>query len=249
VTSSTARYLVIPFLSLILGTATRADSPGSSSASGPEDSSVHGSVRGSEVGESAPDEQGRPRDDPDSRRDEAASSGVSQVVEEAGDAYSHQFGSSWVIPVTTPTTPVTLPQTASSGSGQGTVTPATSAPAPSAVGISLSPAAATLDACKGQVFTANVTNAADTSVVWTVVEAGGGTVTNGIYTAPKESGTYHVMATSVADPTRTAQGVVTVGPEKVLSVTATPASTSVQPGGGIALAATVTTTCGTYPAQ
>jgi uncharacterized protein YjdB len=128
------------------------------------------------------------------------------------------------------------------------VTSVTPAPAP-VVGITLSPATAMLDACKGQVFTASVTNAADTSVVWTVVEAGGGTVTNGIYTAPKDAGTYHVMATSVADPTKTVQGVVTVGAEKVLSVTATPASISVQPGGAIAFAATVTTSCGTFAAQ
>ena len=33
-------------------------------------------------------------------------------------------------------------------------------------------------------FTATVTNTSNTEVTWTVTEAGGGTVTNGIYTAP-----------------------------------------------------------------
>jgi len=117
------------------------------------------------------------------------------------------------------------------------------------VAVTLSPATATLDACKGQVFTASVTGASDATVTWTVTEAGGGTVTNGIYAAPQAAGTYHVVATSVADPTRTAEGTITVGPEKVLSVTAAPATSTVPVNGRLALAATVTTSCGTFAAQ
>jgi hypothetical protein len=75
---------------------------------------------------------------------------------------------------------------------------------------------ATLDACQGQVFTATVTNASNTAATWVVTEAGGGTVTNGVYTAPQAPGTYHVVATSVADPTKSVQGTITVGPEKVI---------------------------------
>jgi hypothetical protein len=123
------------------------------------------------------------------------------------------------------------------------------APPPSAVAISISPATATLDACKAQVFTATVTNATNGAVTWTVIEAGGGTVTNGTYTAPQTAGTYHVVATSVADPTKTVQGTITVGPEKVMSVAVAPGSGTVQANGALAFAATVTTTCGTFAAQ
>jgi hypothetical protein len=123
------------------------------------------------------------------------------------------------------------------------------APPPPAVAISISPATATLDPCQGQVFTATVTNASNTGVTWTVAEPGGGIVTNGVYTAPQAPGTYHVVATSVADPTRSVQGTVTVGPQKVLSVAVAPGSGTVQANGSLAFTATVTTTCGSFAAQ
>jgi hypothetical protein len=117
------------------------------------------------------------------------------------------------------------------------------------VTVSLGPATATLDACKGQVLVATVTGASDTRVTWSVTEAGGGTVTNGIYTAPQVPGTYTVVATSMADPTKTAQATMTVGPEKVISVAVDPGSGTALPSGTLALAATVTTSCGTFPAR
>lgn len=132
-----------------------------------------------------------------------------------------------------------------SGSATVTVTAAPSSP----VAISMSPLTSTLDACRGQVFTATVTNTTNTAVTWTVLEPGGGTVTNGIYTAPQAAGTYHVVATSVADPTKTVQGTITVGPEKVVSVAVNPGSGTVNATGQMAFAATVTTTCGTFAAQ
>ena len=118
------------------------------------------------------------------------------------------------------------------------------------VTIAISPAVATLDACKGQVFTATVTNSSNATVTWSVVEAGGGTVTNGgAYVAPTGAGTYHVLAASQADPTKTAQATITVGPEKVLSVAVTPGSGTVNASGMLTFAASVTTTCGTFAAQ
>jgi hypothetical protein len=117
------------------------------------------------------------------------------------------------------------------------------------VAVSLSPATATLDACKGQVFAATVTGASNTNVTWTVVESGGGSVASGIYTAPQVPGIYTVTATSVADPTKTAQATITVGPEKVLAVAVAPGSGAALPNGTLALAATLTTSCGTFPAQ
>jgi len=130
----------------------------------------------------------------------------------------------------------------------GTATVTVTAPAP-VVAISISPASATLDACRAVVFTATVTNSANTAVTWTVTEAGGGTVTNGIYTAPGTPGTYHVVARSVADTTKTVQGTITVGPEKVVSVAVAPGTGTVTANGSLAFAASVTTTCGVFAAQ
>jgi len=130
----------------------------------------------------------------------------------------------------------------------GTATVTVTAPAP-VVAIAISPTVATLDACRGQVFTATVTNSSNTNATWSVLEAGGGTVVNGIYTAPQTAGTYHVVATSAADPTKTVQGTIIVGAEKVVSVAVNPGSGTVTANGTLAFAATVTTTCGTFAAQ
>jgi hypothetical protein len=64
----------------------------------------------------------------------------------------------------------------------------------------------------GQVgFQAAVTGAADTAVTWSVQEANGGSVSaGGTYTAPATNGTFHVVARAAADPTLSAQAVVTV---------------------------------------
>lgn len=52
---------------------------------------------------------------------------------------------------------------------------------------------------------------ADIQVNWNVLESGGGTISStGLYTAPATAGTYHVVATSKADPARTATAIVTV---------------------------------------
>ncbi|HQR29407.1 MAG TPA: hypothetical protein PLL32_03285, partial [Anaeromyxobacteraceae bacterium] len=123
-----------------------------------------------------------------------------------------------------PATPGTYVVTATSvadGTKKGTATVTVTA---LPVAIAISPTTATLDACKGQVFTATVSNASNTAVTWSVVEAGGGAVVNGAYTAPSTAGTYHVKAVSQADPTKTVQATVTVGAEKVLSVAVNPGS-------------------------
>ena len=117
------------------------------------------------------------------------------------------------------------------------------------IAISISPTTVALDACQGQIFTASVTNSTNTTTTWTITEAGGGTVTAGSYVAPTTPGTYHVVAASQADPSKTATATVTVGAEKVLSVAVAPGSGTVNANGTMALAATVTTTCGTFAAQ
>jgi hypothetical protein len=79
--------------------------------------------------------------------------------------------------------------------------------------------------------------------------SGGSISASGAYTAPQTAGTYHVVATSVADGTASGEATVVVGPEKVLSIAVAPGSASVAPGGAVAFAATVTTSCGTFAAQ
>lgn len=65
-----------------------------------------------------------------------------------------------------------------------------------------------------QEFEASVNGAVDTKVTWSVVEPEGGTIvpipnTNkAIYTAPTTTGTFHVQATSVADPTKSALATI-----------------------------------------
>jgi hypothetical protein len=153
----------------------------------------------------------------------------------------------YVAPATVGTYVVTATSVATP-SGTSTATVTVTAPAP-VVAISISPASATIDACKGVVFTATVINSTNTAVTWTVTEAGGGTVTNGIYTAPSTAGTYHVVARSVADTTKTVQGTINVGPEKVVSVAVSPGSGTVQANGTLAFSAMVTTSCGVFAAQ
>lgn len=54
--------------------------------------------------------------------------------------------------------------------------------------------------------------AANTTVTWSIVEGstGGSISATGAYTAPQATGTFHVVATSVGDPTKTATATVTV---------------------------------------
>ena len=75
--------------------------------------------------------------------------------------------------------------------------------------INISPTVATVSPGATRLFT---TNAAATSVSWSVQEgAAGGTVTSaGLYTAPSQAGTYHVVVTSKVDPAKNASAVVTV---------------------------------------
>jgi hypothetical protein len=121
--------------------------------------------------------------------------------------------------------------------------------APAAVAVTISPATGTVNACRTLQLSATVTGSTNTSVTWTVQEgAAGGTITgSGLYTAPSGPGTYHVIATSVADPTKTAVATLTVN-EVILAVLVSPANATVAPGATAQFTATVTNTCGTFTA-
>jgi alpha-tubulin suppressor-like RCC1 family protein len=81
------------------------------------------------------------------------------------------------------------------------------------VSVSIMPPAATVPAGGTQQFTVTVGGTSNTEVTWSVEEgtAGGGVSSSGLYTAPGTGGgTYHVVATSVADTTKSAVATVTV---------------------------------------
>ena len=77
--------------------------------------------------------------------------------------------------------------------------------------VDVTPDTARITLRKTQSFAASVTSSSDTRVTWSVQESNGGTITAaGVYTAPSAKGTYHVIATSVADPSRKDVATVTV---------------------------------------
>jgi hypothetical protein len=95
-------------------------------------------------------------------------------------------------------------------------------------------------------LTASVTGTSDAAVTWTVQEgaAGGQVSASGLYTAPGSAGTYHAVATSHADPTRSdaATLTVTADPSPTVAVVVSPRTKSLSTGGTLQLSATVTGT-------
>ena len=80
--------------------------------------------------------------------------------------------------------------------------------------VGVAPAAGTLSVSNTTALTATITGAVNPALIWSVVEPGGGSVVasgpNASYTAPAIPGTYHVRATSVADPTQFGEFTATV---------------------------------------
>jgi hypothetical protein len=112
---------------------------------------------------------------------------------------------------------------------------------PVVVTVTASPTQATVLPGAMQTFMANVTGTNNTAVTWTVQEApAGGSITNaGVYTAPQVAGTYHVIATSVADTSKNGSATITVPP---ITVTVNPPTPTVFLGAVQAFVATVTAT-------
>jgi hypothetical protein len=92
-------------------------------------------------------------------------------------------------------------------------------------------------------FSAQVTGTSDTSVVWSVAEAGGGMVdAAGLYTAPAIEGTFHVRADSAMASVKsfgTSVVHVTSAPRQV-AVAVNPPTATVPAGGSFTFAAAVT---------
>jgi hypothetical protein len=89
--------------------------------------------------------------------------------------------------------------------GCGTKTP------PLPVTLQLTPGTSSLVVGGSQTFSATVSNSTNTGVLWSVQEgaAGGSISASGVYTAPLKAGSYHVVATSMADATATASASIT----------------------------------------
>ena len=98
------------------------------------------------------------------------------------------------------------------------------------VTVTISPRTIALQPGGTQQFTAAVTGTTNTAVTWSVQEgsAGGAITSNGLYTAPATAGTYHVVATSQADPTAADEVTVTVSTAGGITVTISPTTANVR---------------------
>jgi len=98
------------------------------------------------------------------------------------------------------------------------------------VTVEISPRTIALQPGGTQQFTATVTGATNTAVTWSVTEgaAGGSITSGGLYTAPGTAGTYHVVATSQADPTASDEVTITVSTAGGINVLISPTAANVR---------------------
>jgi hypothetical protein len=109
------------------------------------------------------------------------------------------------------------------------------------VQVTVTPTTVTMTSGSSYPLAATVTGNANTDVTWTLQEgAAGGSISSGladgnpVYTAPAAAGTYHLVATSVADPTRSAVLTVTV---QAGDITINPPNPAILTGGTVAFQA------------
>jgi hypothetical protein len=96
------------------------------------------------------------------------------------------------------------------------------------IAVAISPMEVSLAPGATQRFVATVSGSSDSAVVWSVMEGatGGSVDSTGLYTAPQASGTFHVVAASHADPSRTATATVTINGSTVSRITSCGAITA-----------------------
>lgn len=96
--------------------------------------------------------------------------------------------------------------------------------------VTIAPATATGMAGTGIGLTATVSNASDQTVSWSIQEgASAGSIVAGMFT-PAAAGTFHIVATSLADPTKSAMATITVmAPAPTFTTTAPAAADEGQP--------------------
>ena len=140
---------------------------------------------------------------------------------------------------TAPTTPGTYTVVATSAADSSKKARVTIIVRP--VAVAILPAEQTLHTTGSLVLAATVTGTPNTAVTWSV-EGGdaNGTITpTGVYTAPATGGTYTVVATSSADPSKKATTQVKV---ETVEVKVSSETTTVDQGAPLTLGATVTGT-------
>jgi|KBSMisStaDraftv2_1062788.scaffolds.fasta_scaffold16280_6 hypothetical protein len=77
--------------------------------------------------------------------------------------------------------------------------------------VTINPSEATIHVGQKQIFKAIIKSTQSAGIQWAVQEPDGGRITqHGIYTAPRQVGRYHVVATSERDPSAKAVATVTV---------------------------------------
>jgi hypothetical protein len=110
-----------------------------------------------------------------------------------------------------------------------------------AVSVAVKPGNQTLDQGATTTFTAELLGTSNTSVTWAVEggEANGTITPAGVYTAPMKAGTYTVIATSVADPSKKVTATITV---RAVTVSLMSAELTLSTAGSVAFYATVTGT-------
>ena len=96
------------------------------------------------------------------------------------------------------------------------------------VGVTVSPSAASISTGARLQLAATVTGTTNTAVAWSVAEgsAGGSITAAGLYTAPATAGSYHVVATSAADPRKSATATLTVTAPAAVTVAIAPSAAS-----------------------
>ncbi len=119
------------------------------------------------------------------------------------------------------------------GCGGSSDPPRSSAPTPTpspSISVTVTPNTVTLSQGATQFFAATVTGTTNTSVAWGVQENSGGTIdSTGIYTAPQNStGTFHVVATSLANTGAKGIAAVTV---QLPQLTISPPAVTLPPNG------------------
>jgi hypothetical protein len=128
-------------------------------------------------------------------------------------------------------------------------------PPPSTVTVTVAPSSASVPLGEPQTFTATVSNTANTAVTWSVNGIPGGNATvgtidvSGVYTAPEvltASPSISLTATSVADPSKSATGTITIASLFSLAVSG---PSSVKAGNTATYTATLTPAAGSNPSR
>jgi peptidoglycan/xylan/chitin deacetylase (PgdA/CDA1 family) len=114
--------------------------------------------------------------------------------------------------------------------------------AANAIAVAVEPATVGLTTLATATFTAKVTGTTDSRVTWSVQEAApaGAVTAAGLYTAPAVTGTFHVVATSVADGSKKGAATVTVAAPPAVAISISPKTAVLGPGQTYDFACSVT---------